>query len=153
MPILNWHYPGQAPPATAQAALASLGPRVQIQANMHPAVQKSLADANLPIPSPVGGFALIDTGATISAIDIAAAAQLGLKSIGRRPILTPAGPGQADQFVFTIQLLPWGLNLNCVPGLGANLKEQGIVALIGMDILSQCVLTVNGPGGFFFLSH
>lgn len=152
MAVLNWHFAGQ-PPATAQAALASLGPRVQIQADVHPAVQKSLADANLPIPASVGGLALIDTGATTSAIDIVAASQLELKSVGRKPILTPAGSSEADQFVFTIRLLPWGTTLNCVPGLGASLKEQGIIALIGMDILSQCVLTVNGPGGFFFLSH
>ena len=30
---------------------------------------------------------------------------------------------------------------------GANLRRQGIIALIGRDILASCVLIVNGPEG------
>jgi hypothetical protein len=152
MPILNWSYPGHAP-ATAQQLLANQGPRVQVEATVHPAVQKILADANLPIPQPISGSALIDTGASVSALDLVTASQLGLICIGRKPLLTPAGESEANQYCFALRLLPWGLNLTCVAGLGADLKRQGLVALIGMDLLCHCCLTLNGPGGFFFLAY
>ncbi len=36
--------------------------------------------------------------------------------------------------------------------LGANLRPQGLIALIGRDLLENCVLVVNGPDGSFSLS-
>ena len=149
MPILNWQHP----PGIGQQILANFGPRIQVEVSLHPAAQQALADAGQAIPASVNGAALIDTGATVTAIDHKAATTLGLRTVGRKPILTPAGQSDTDQFSFMICVLPYGLKLNCVPGIGADLDRQGLVALIGMDMLAQCVLTVNGPGGFFFLSH
>ena len=36
--------------------------------------------------------------------------------------------------------------------MGANLRPQGLIALIGRDLLENCVLVVNGPDGSFSLS-
>ncbi len=35
---------------------------------------------------------------------------------------------------------------------GQKIGNRDIIALIGRDILSMCVLTYNGPGGFFTLA-
>ena len=36
---------------------------------------------------------------------------------------------------------------------GANLQSQGLIALIGRDLLSSCVLIVNGPEGTVSLAR
>jgi len=36
--------------------------------------------------------------------------------------------------------------------IGCDLASQGIIALIGRDVLSGCVLIFNGPGRYFTLT-
>ena len=50
----------------------------------------------------------------------------------------------------TIQGLP--VSIDATRAYGANLAPQGLVALIGRDILAKCVLIYNGSDGSFSLS-
>lgn len=151
MPVLNWQTPSAQ--LDAQTTLRRLGPRISIEVAVHPTVHKVLLDSGQNVPSPVTGTALVDTGASISAIDIAAASRLGLQTIGKQKLGCAAGATEADTFSFTIRILPNGPNLYCVPGVGADIIGQGIIALIGMDLLGQGVLIVNGTTAAFSWSY
>lgn len=145
MPVLDWVFGSQG--LTGQAHLATVGPRIQIEATPHRHLQQKMLDSGLSIPPPVVGAGLIDTGASITSIDVSIAAQLRLQQIGTRRIWSATGESIAPLYSFTFRLLPWGFNLDCVAGMGCNIHPQGIIALIGMDLLSQGVLTVHGPRG------
>lgn len=150
MPVYDWVYGGKDVPG--QRHLATTGPRISVEAAIHPLLQKTLTDDGADIPPPVPGVALIDTGATIASIDRATAEQLNLQVVGTRKLGTASGPVDAPLFSFSLRLLPWGVNLNCVPGVGCDIGGLGVIALIGMDILTQCMLVVHGPRGFVSLA-
>ena len=42
--------------------------------------------------------------------------------------------------------------LMCPRGIGCDIAGQGIIALIGMDVLVNCILIVNGLDGSFTLA-
>ena len=55
--------------------------------------------------------------------------------------------------IFAGQIQVQGLGeINAHRAFGANLETQGIVALIGRDVLKQLVLIYNGTDGSFTLS-
>jgi hypothetical protein len=145
MPVFDWVFGTKDIPG--QRRLAATGPRISIEATIHPVMQRALTDAGVSMPAPVPGIGLIDTGASITSIDVSVAQRLNLQVVGTRKLGTARGVVDAPLFSFTLRLLPWGFNLNCVPGVGCDIHAQGIIALIGMDLLSQCVLTVHGPMG------
>ena len=68
MPIYNQHYmkPGQ---THNPAALAGVGPILQVEVNLPQPLISLLSSQNKPIPAPTPGFALIDTGASRTCID------------------------------------------------------------------------------------
>ena len=150
MPVLDWSYRSKDVPGRHR--LAAIGPRVSLEATIHQVLQKQLTDAGADVPSPIPGMGLIDTGATITSIDISVAKRLNLQTVGTRKLGTASGSHDAPLFPFTLRLLPWGFNLNCVPGVGCDIQGQGIIALIGMDILSQCVLIEHGRVGLVTLA-
>ena len=51
-----------------------------------------------------------------------------------------------------IEILGISINVNVLKAYGANLESQGLVALIGRDLLAKCVLVYNGPDSSFSLS-
>ncbi len=146
MPVSNWYF--NHPTMSSQQVLGRVGLRVQVEVCLHEFVQKTLSATGKPIPAAITGIALIDTGATRTSIDIETAAELGLKPIGTCRLGTAGGLTTASLFPFSIRV-KGGPNLNCTRGVGVKIREQNIVALIGMDILSRCVLILNGPDGRF----
>ena len=99
------------------------------------------------------GTALIDTGSTTSGIKRWIAAELRLSQMGKRPMGTISGDAQIERFTFRI-----GLNAtrqDDAPGfpfvfeevLGFELRDGfAFDALIGMDILAQCGLSLRPDG-------
>lgn len=98
--------------------------------------------------------ALIDTGATTSGITIPTAEQLGLRSMGKRPLVSAHGTDFVDRFLFRIGLyenpdraddaaLPFIFDEILGLGLTGN---QNFGALIGMDILQQCDFSLTQTG-------
>ena len=45
-----------------------------------------------------------------------------------------------------------GITIESKRAFGANLKDQGLIALIGRDMLASCLLVYNGPDGSYSLS-
>lgn len=64
MPVFDWIFGSKDVPG--QAMLATTGPRVSIEATIHPLLQQSLSAGGGVIPAPFPGIGLIDTGASIT---------------------------------------------------------------------------------------
>lgn len=154
MPILNLRMRAETPDGKSvpgNAALQRLGPRIPATVGIHGLAAKALDAQNSPIPSPVAGVALIDTGATVTSIDKSVAEELRLAPNGMRKLGTAGGPTENPTYAFRVNVANM-FSLDCSQGVECDLSGQGIVVLLGMDLLSRCVLIVNGPDGSFTLS-
>jgi len=137
------------------------GPVLAVLIAVPPALAAQLQKANQAIPTPVGGFALFDTGATFSAIDNGVVQQLNLQPVGVANVGGTAGVNQHSLFAASLSFpgsaLPSILHSRTV-GVdlaGHVIKDAGgpLVALIGRDILSQFVMVYNGVTGTVTFAH
>ena len=160
MPIFNTRVEGEArdqqgnvtrvPP---RMALQQIGPSVQVILSPLEAHLKAITDKGGSPPPPVSGRALIDTGATMTCVDSAAAQQAGLAFVDSGT-MTSATHANETVPVFAGRLIieATSITVNANRAFGANLAPQGLIALIGRDLLAQCVLVYNGLDGSFSLS-
>jgi predicted aspartyl protease len=97
---------------------------------------------------PVAGIALIDTGATITCIDGGIAAQMSLAANGTAKICS-ASHDNTDCLTYPVRLhFPgWNVNLDSTKAMAVAIKKQGIIALVGRDLLQNCLLVYNGVDG------
>jgi len=122
-----------------------LGPRSPVEVGLPDALAQAVAMQGTVIPTPQVGWSLIDTGASNTCIDVGVATALGLPIINRVTVQTPAGPTQ--QNVFAAKLSFPGADLpvlSFIEACGAELINQGIVALIGRDFLENKTLIYDG---------
>lgn len=93
------------------------------------------------------GVALLDTGATSSAIAPAIVTKLGLVSSGKRPIMVATEQRLVDFFVFRLGLFPEVESAPAPLGLpyvfaeteGFQIRQtHGFDVLLGMDVLREC---------------
>ena len=131
------------------AGLEAVGPR--LPAELHLPVQ--LAELNLPVPRPVAGDALIDTGASRTVVAEDALQQLGVQPVGLTQVLTPSG--QELQLLYPVAIAfvgtPERYSFSQVVG-SPHLRTQGLLALIGRDLLAGGLLVYNGHAGMFTLA-
>lgn len=102
---------------------------------------------------------MIDTGASITAIDVSVLTALGVNPVGTASVGTAGGRRQQSTYPARLTFPGTGF-----PGfehagvLGCDLSGQfvagnkRVIALIGRDILRRFVLIYNGTGGMFCLS-
>ena len=151
MPILRIQVSGEGRnaegdkvPLPPGVALANGGPRVQTVVTPLEGHLKFLTTQGEEPPAPVAGHALIDTGALVTCIDQAAAMRAGLACVDSGPLTSAT---HTDQIVpvFAGRLTIEGFGqINALKCYGANLEPQGLIALIGRDLLSNCVLVYDG---------
>jgi len=110
-----------------------------------------LRAAGQPIPPPVVGRGLIDTGASSTAIDPSVIQSLGLLPRGTINILTPstgAVPHVCNQYDISLIILMTPPQFHVasltIPVVESQLLNQGIHALIGRDVLSNGMFVYNG---------
>ena len=109
-----------------------------------------LARSGLPVPLPQRGFALIDTGASITAVDEDVVASLGIQPIGRMKLSSPSHSRPA--WLYAARLTCSGLPvLEVLDIVGCTLQPQGFIALLGRNFLRKVVLVYDGPAGCFTL--
>jgi len=108
----------------------------------------------MPIPPPVEGTALIDTGATKSAIDSTVVSALGL--VPKTTVNIVGSTGVQDQDGFAVRFLfpdfPYvpGQILQFDPEIvtaSPTLKVCGFTALLGRDFLTHMILIYDGKAG------
>jgi len=116
----------------------------------------ALTEAKQPIPNIVPIRTLIDTGASATCVDPSVLISLGLTPTGNTAIRTPSTgnkPVTADQYDVSLILPPavqsqTPLFFATLPVICVELLvSQGFHALIGRDVLAQCIFTYNGGNG------
>lgn len=149
MPVYNFHFPPEKP----QLALRLHGPKVQGLFSLHPVDEQALDKSNEPVPDRVPGLALLDTGASVTVVDHKIAERLHLSPRGTRRLSVPNATTEQPTFslAFTI-VAPAPFTLTTLRAPSSDLAGLGVDLLIGRDILSQCLLIMNGPDGSFTLS-
>ena len=127
--------------------LERVGPRLQVRVAMPGALTTARTEANDFVPEPIAGYALFDTGATRTCIDREILERLELSPVGWTPVSTPSEKTQMGEYACAVHF-PDRSALDSDPSfvLGANLKDQGYIALIGRDFLRRMVLIYDGPG-------
>ena len=160
MPVLNFRAQAEARDQEGNPAalpsgtiLLQTGPRVPVVLSPLEEQLQLPSSRGEAIPSPVIGHALIDTGASVTCIDRDAAKKAGLAIVDSGPMHSAT---HANEIVpiyagrLSIQGLP--NNIEARRAFGANLKSQGLTALIGRDVLAQCMFVYNGIDSSFSLA-
>ena len=128
----------------ASSALRSDGPLVDVELRF-----ENEEGELLP---PVYGKALIDTGADRTAIEFASAEVAGAAPVGS--LNAQGATSEATtlpMYAVTVGFPGTNTSVNVIGAGTPHLTSQGIVALIGRDVLSQSHLTYDGPRGEFAL--
>ncbi|MGH9746274.1 MAG: aspartyl protease family protein [Candidatus Acidiferrales bacterium] len=137
----------QVPPAVA---LQMRGPVLQVTVTIEQSAGKALLSQGKTAPTKTG-FALIDTGASNTCIDEQAAQELGLPVIDVGTMQS-ASHERHPCNIYPVQIIAPMVTMNSQRTMGANLASQGLLVLIGRDVLQSCNLFYNGPAGQFTLS-
>ena len=128
-------------------SLAIRGPIIQGTLTFSDAQQKASAASDNPEESAKSqsGFIMLDTGASHTCFDIKAATDLGLVITGRMS-MSSASHANHIAPLYSGKLIFGGMNID-VSGGGASLSSQGLIALIGRDILRLGILFYHGADG------
>jgi predicted aspartyl protease len=158
MPTFNFQFAAQGkkpdgqpftlPP---QVALQQRGPVVPVSVTLEANMAKPLlAQGKAILGQP--GLALIDTGATVSAIDEQLAQELKLPVVDQGK-MSSASHESSPCNIYPVQITIGGQLILQVPrAMGAKLKPMGLVAIIGRDILQHCTFIYNGGVGSITLA-
>jgi predicted aspartyl protease len=140
---------GKSVPLSPALALRQRGPVVQVSVTIEQNAGRAFSDHVWPQPRT--GLALIDTGASNTCIDEALARELGLPvvDVGR---LSSATHAEQQCNVYPVEIALPTVVLSSPRTLGASLAPQGLIALIGRDVLQSCLFFYNGPVGQITLS-
>jgi len=138
-----------ADPQQLQARGAALQVEISIPSTLATVLQQTQA----PLPTPHVGLALIDTGASITAVEEAVLRGLGLTATSVIEVEVPGGSAARSLYRCDISLpgtpIPT-LPFNSVVGTG--LARLGYSALIGRDVLQHFQFVYNGAEGFWTLA-
>lgn len=134
------------------AGLQFEGPKIAIEIAVPTVLAEFLARSALPVPPARRGFALIDTGASMTVVDEDVVASLGIQPIGQMKLSTPTQSRSA--WLYAARLTCSGVGvpvLEVLDVVGCTLQPQGFIALLGRNFLRKVVLVYDGPAGFFTL--
>ncbi len=98
----------------------------------------------------VNGPVLVDTGATMTAIDLRIAQTYGFVASGAATIVTANGEQSANP-LYEVQLSGIAEYFQDLVITSCNVLEQGIMMLIGTDVLANSKLIYDGAAGEFSL--
>ena len=116
------------------------------------ALAKQLTAAGTPVPAPVTGWALIDTGATRSAIDKQVVGKLGLNPVGLVLLGTAGGPSEQPLYPLKLVLQQLNYTIEFESVTGCDLHGTDLIMLIGRDVLRACLLVYDGVSGQYSLA-
>ncbi|HXZ13535.1 MAG TPA: hypothetical protein VEG64_14200 [Candidatus Sulfotelmatobacter sp.] len=140
--------------------LRIFGPLISVEIGVPQALAQHLSSHNLPVPAPVPGVALIDTGASITSVDNSVFRTLRTQPVS---IATVGGAhGSAQQSVYpasisfpgtALQGLDFNQVLGCDISGQATGLQQPLIALVGRDLLQHFVFIYHGPMGLITFAH
>lgn len=116
-------------------------------------VAEELSQRGVTVPNPITGLALIDTGASLTAIDETAAKNMNLPIIDVATIASATDAGiKANVYPAQLQIAGAPIEITVGRALGAMLEPQGLLALLGRDFLQHLTMFYNGPRGQLTIS-
>jgi hypothetical protein len=136
------------------------GPVVPVGVAVSQARREALLAAGQDVPPAASVRALVDTGASCTCVDPAVLKALSLSARGSVSVHTPSTGSAAhlaDEYDVSLVVPGAGthhvpLTIDAVPVIAADLAVQGIHAIIGRDVLQDCILIYNGTVGEFTLA-
>ncbi|MGH2493204.1 MAG: hypothetical protein ACRDIV_00700 [Ktedonobacteraceae bacterium] len=137
--------------------LANFGPILTVSVSIPQALADLYARQQIPLPSPITGIALIDTGATRSCVHGPIMTALGVNPIGVVNSGTVAGQALHNLFPAHFMFPAARIDIDFAAVVGVDLagqiiNNQQLIALIGRDVLSSGIFVYNGPMGTFSLA-
>ena len=120
----------------------------------------ALTKANQSVPTAQQIRALVDTGASATCVDPQVLQSLQLQPTGSTLVHTPSSGQQGEtKDQYDVGLMIPGIHQThpplvrrTIPVISSDLSLQGIDALIGRDVLGECILIYNGRDKFFTLA-
>ena len=127
------------------------GPRIVVRIGLHQTFADALTKSGNPVPDPIEGVALIDTGAALTCIDETMAQKLGLTVIDTCVMHSASHSVQVNVYAISFETPKREIFGSVLRSPGMNLAPQGIIMLLGRDILSNCSLSYHGKTGTYSL--
>lgn len=137
------------------------GPLINVLVGVSGPRGAALTAAGQPIPAPVVARMVVDTGASLSAVDCTILQQLGLQPTGQIALHTPSTQGvphSANQFDVSLTIygaVPGSLPVyaaQALPVVDGSFKPQGIDGLVGRDVLAGARMIYGGPDSWYGIS-
>lgn len=156
MPLFEFQYEGRRRDKEgkeilipASTVLARSGPVIQVAVSVTPEHLDVLKAAGRDVPAAVVGFALIDTGASITGVSEEVCQSLGLRPTGVATIHGVGGEKKHNCYAVMIQLPDplkpiVGHRVVSFRDLAGNPPP---ILLLGRDLLHRFKITYNGPYG------
>jgi len=139
--------------------LSPIGPMIDVWIGASVPRASALKAAGRTPELPKQVRALVDTGASCTAVDPSIIKSLGLIPTGTTYIQTPstgAAPHLANQYDVllgvTYQHAPEVLIFEALPVIESALIQQGFHVLLGRDVLGKCLFIYNGQEAYFSLA-
>ena len=160
MPILHCNFQAKISDAKGNEhslqpaeALARKGPVVPVTLSLLKQHQHVLTEKGETIPRAISGFALLDTGASRTCVDKETAEKVGMAIVGTGSMSSATHENHTvPVFAGLIEIAGLDCHINMLQGMGARLATQGIIALIGRDVLARTIFTYNGSAGTISLA-
>jgi len=138
--------------------LQHTGPCIRVKVDIPAALAEMLKTTESPIPPSQTGWALIDTGAGVSAVDGSVLRALTVAEMDMAKVVTANGtaiyPRYPARLSFPETPIP-AREFGRIFGADLSGYREGpgpsIIALIGRDVLRDCVFVYNGREAFFSL--
>lgn len=143
---------GQAAGSAAEALRAS-GPIVTVHVGPASQVEARVRSEGGRPAGAVAVQALIDTGASITAINVSRGTEIGLLQTGVAQIGGVGGLSQQPVFAAALHFDDPFITYDPIEIVGANMGGSGFDVLIGRNILCQMILTYDGRSGTFKLDR
>jgi hypothetical protein len=157
MPVFEFIFLTPAPDFAG--TLMGDGPLIPVEVSMPAALQEWCAKNSVPIPAPVSGYAMVDTGASISGIHEDILTSLSIVPLDSIPLSTPSGSSRT--FIYPTQvsfpaLQVQGYSMSRVAGFQLDWTTNDgkrVIMLLGRDLLSQFLLVYNGKTNTVTLAY
>lgn len=132
--------------------IRKVGPVCQVRIGVSEPATELLTQQGKPTPAPVEIMALIDTGASGTALKPEAIGQLRLTPRGVVQIATPSSAAHPCNVYDVSLTFPNGVVIPLMPVMEVPLEGQRIQGLIGRDVLAHGILIYSGYTNTFSLS-
>lgn len=125
------------------------GPLIPVEIGIPAALEQWYVTNNQPVPPPAIGYALVDTGASISGVHEPLLQAMNLQPVDSMQVSTPSGVGQCSIYLARLSLPAMSVMGVSVRVAGNQLNwtasdGKNVIMLFGRDILHQFLMVYKG---------